>query len=71
MTIQSCKPLDPLEIKKLAEPGNRPGNIAHRRGKHGIALYCAAVTFPPDLGFGTIDRSRRALDCGSGAAERH
>jgi hypothetical protein len=46
MIVQSRKSLDLLEIKKLAEPGNWPGNIAHRRGKHGIALYRAAVTFP-------------------------
>jgi hypothetical protein len=43
---QIRKVLDPFEIKNLAQRSNRPPNIAHRRAKHGIALYSAPVTFP-------------------------
>jgi hypothetical protein len=44
---QIRKVLDPFQIKNLAHPGNRPPNIAHRRAKHGIALYFTPVTFLP------------------------
>ena len=39
------KVLDPFEIKNLADPSNRAPNIAHRRTKHGIALFSTPVTF--------------------------
>jgi hypothetical protein len=44
---QIRKVLDPFQIKNLAHPGNRPPYIAHRRAKHGIALYFTPVTFLP------------------------
>jgi len=42
---QIRKVLDPFQIKNLTHPSNRPANIAHRRAKHGIALYSTPVTF--------------------------